>query len=698
VELLGQWSYWVSGAIGATGRMPTYHEIMTTDLAALTTAAERWDGMAGEFEKQEAAYRRDVHGISMSTSWTGLSADAANARFDVTLKEFQYAQTEAKGIASLLRDAHERFVELRGRVVAARWDAVRAGMKVSEAGVVSPGSGQPDTPGDPHAVQPWQDRITKAVRDVTDADEGVRIALAGVVIDSELLAGGRGFNGRAIGDVEAYEAEETERYLRKLGRGGELTDTQLAELQRSFRDNSEDEGFSRMVLDDLGPTGTIKLTNELNDRIHVQGGAGAGTYSAIETGLANALATATKHTKSDWYRKWRAGMRHAGLEHFATDAQGLHLDKAVGYQSLVTLMQKGHGYAPGVVEDLTDDMIAAEKKHPGVWQVKGTYAGARGGWFANDPVDGMLGIMSRDPAEAARYLHSDAHMKYLMNDRDWNVTLNDEGLSKGGHYVPRLDGDDRAGFGAALQAGATGIDPAHPHGGRVGDRATNDAVFKSALTYLADKGDEFPASLREPMANVLVNHGDVVHASMSEVAVAKSPLDQHQIFEVVKQVSKDEGAYGTLNGGMNQAMVSAIHGDHSNSADSLSQVGRTVGFLEEARVQAAGDPKTAAFESKPLFDKAIGYIPVVSGDVQMGFDYVTGEWLADEQKRIDDQQAKRNIGAYDKRNRQLMAFADEWSKTRPSGGDSYVDPHAEVGRAAEDGIAHATGVSGVQPK
>ncbi|UXX93713.1 hypothetical protein N7U49_19500 [Streptomyces sp. AD2-2] len=204
--------------------MPTYHEIMTTDLAALTTAAERWDGMAGEFEKQETAYRRDVYGISMGTSWTGLSADAANARFDTTLKEFQYAQTEAKGIASLLRDAHERFVELRGRLVAARWDAVRAGMQVSDSGVVSPSSDQPDTPGDPKSVQPWQDRITKAVRDVTDADEGVRVALAGVVVDSELLAGGRGFNGRAVGDVEVYEAVEAveaEGYLRKLS--GEVT-------------------------------------------------------------------------------------------------------------------------------------------------------------------------------------------------------------------------------------------------------------------------------------------------------------------------------------------------------------------------------------------------------------------------------------------------------------------------------------------
>jgi hypothetical protein len=32
--------------------MPTYHEIMTTDLGALVTAAERWDGMAGEYGRR----------------------------------------------------------------------------------------------------------------------------------------------------------------------------------------------------------------------------------------------------------------------------------------------------------------------------------------------------------------------------------------------------------------------------------------------------------------------------------------------------------------------------------------------------------------------------------------------------------------------------------------------------------------------
>ncbi|MFJ9814019.1 hypothetical protein ACIRU3_01865 [Streptomyces sp. NPDC101151] len=671
---------------------------MSTDLSALTAAAERWDGTAGEFAKQERAYRRDVYGISLGVAWTGMSAEAAHGRFDVTLKEFRYAQTEAKAIASLLRDAHAQFVELKGRLTAVRREAMAAGMRVSDRGLVCVDEHHAgDSPTDAD-LRSWQDRIDKAVRDMTDADTGVQIALTAAVVDSDPLVGGRGFNGRAMGDVEKYEALEAEGALEKLSRGGHLSRRELAELERVFRDNSEDEAFSRTLLDDLGTRGTIRLTNELNDLIHVRGGAAAHTYSTIESGLADTLATATRDTDSPWYQDWRASMRQAGTEHCATDAQGERLDKAVGYQSLVTLMGKGHGYAPEMLEDLTDDMIRAERQHPGIWQLKGEYAGKRGGWFANDPVDGMLGIMSHEPSTAAHYLGSDAHMKYLMQERDWKVTLHNQGTSKAGTYAAGLDGDDRAGFGAALQAAATGIDPADKHAHYVGHRHANDVVFKLALGYLADRGDDFPPSLRQPMAGILVNHGATVHASMSEIDIEHSPLQQDQLFEVVKQVSKDKEAYGTLNGGLNQAMVANIHGDHSKSADSLTRAGRTVGFLEEARIQAAGSPKSAEFETKPFFDKAISYIPVVNDDVQAGFDYVTDQWLADEQKRLDNQQSDDNIKAYSARNGQLMALAKEWEKVHHVGENPYYDPKEEITRSSQAGIAHAAGMSGERPR
>jgi hypothetical protein len=696
--------------------MPTYHEIMAADLGSLTTAAERWDGMAGEFAKREREYRKDVYGVSTgSASWAGMSAEAAHGRFAVTLKEFEYAQTEAKAIASLLRDAHAQFAELKGRLTAARREAVAAGMRVSERGLVAldpdfaPDSERADRykADQPHvdrdqasAVRSWQDRIDKAVRDVTDADTGVRIALAAVVVDSGPLVGGRGFNGRAMGDVEKYEALDAEKALARLGRGDRLSGRELAGLERTFRDNADDEAFSRTLLDDLGAEGTIRLANQLNDLMHLRGGQSGAllrSYSVIESGLADSLATATRHTDSDWYRQWRADMRDAGVERFSTAEQAARLDQAVGYQSLVTLMRHGHGYAPGMLADLTDDMIAAERRDPGIWRLKGEYAGRHGGWFANDPVDGALGVMSRDPATAAHYLSSDARMKYLIKDRDWDVTLHVRQGPTATMYAAGLDADDRAGFGAALQAAATGIDPSDRHAHHVAHGRQNEAVFRSALAQLAAQGDDFPPSLRRPMADVLVNHGVTVHASMSEIDIARSPLEQQQLFEVAKQVSKDEGAYGALNGGLNQAMVSGIHQDHSDSAEPLIRAGRTVGFLEEARQQAQGDPKTAEFEAKPLFDKAISYLPVAGDDVQEGFDHVTDQWLADEQKRLDEKQADENFQAYSKRNGQLMALAAEWRKNHPMRDSVYFNPKDEISASADAGIDHARGVSGVQP-
>jgi len=99
-----------------------------------------------------------------------------------------------------------------------------------------------------------------------------------------------------------------------------------------------------------------------------------------------------------------------------------------------------------------------------------------------------------------------------------------------------------------------------------------------------------------------------------------------------------------------------------------------------------------------VFDKAISYIPIVSNDVQQGFDYVTGKWMADEQKRLDDQQTEHNSEAYEARNGQLMALADEWQRSKSERGHASFATQAMVTEASESGAAHALGVSGGQAK
>ncbi|MFE2097864.1 MULTISPECIES: hypothetical protein [unclassified Streptomyces] len=201
--------------------MPTYHEIMTTDLSALTTAADRWDGMAKEFHKQELAYQRDVCGITLGPGWSGQSADAANGRFNVTLKQFQAAQVEAKAVASLLREAHTDFTNIRKKLESARADAVKAGMAVSEGGVVSYDTTKlsegertalhhdPDYQESVgKAKASWQAEINRLVKEMCDTDSEVENALTRVVIDSDLSDGTlTGFNSRAHGDLKTYEDE-----------------------------------------------------------------------------------------------------------------------------------------------------------------------------------------------------------------------------------------------------------------------------------------------------------------------------------------------------------------------------------------------------------------------------------------------------------------------------------------------------------
>ncbi|MFB7714351.1 hypothetical protein [Streptomyces sp. NPDC056105] len=685
---------------------------MTTDLATLTTAADRWDGMAKEFGKRETDYKRDVHGITPGppspSTWTGLSADAAGKRFDVTLHEFQNAQTEAKAIASLLRDAHAQFTTLRGRLKSEREAATKAGIKVSDRGVVAydeeraAGDASNSAMHDPasraevqRAVESWQGRIDKAVRALGDADAGVEIALGAAVFDANLTDGtGNGFNARAKGDIEQYEADVAKKSARKLANGERLTPHELAELQRSFRDNSRDPRFSRTVLDSLGPSGTIRLTNNLGDLAHVTDPRHAADYNSIEAGLANSLATATKNSHSQWYKDWRTEMRKAGVARFETEFQTARLDKVHGYQSLVTLMQHGDGYGRDFLEDLGDDMIKAEKKNPEIWDLKGEYSGKRGGWFANDPVDGVLGIMSHEPATAAHYLNDDDRMKYLMHDRDWKLTLHTTETPKATVYTPSLDTDTHAGLAAALQAGATGLDPSDPNAKYVDHSAENNKVFKSSLKYLAEEGDKFPPSLREPMAKILVNHGDTVHAAAGRIEMKGADIPQDQLYEVVKQVSKDQGSYTALNSGINHAIVADVHEpDQKRPMDSLTHAGRTVGFLEQARTAAAGDPEVADFKHKWVVDQAIGYLPVGSDEVQSGFDFVTEKWLADEQRKLDDKAADADLAKYNNRNNQLMALAEEWRKVHHTDSSSPYDPQDVIDQAADTGALRAQGVS-----
>ncbi|WP_323372347.1 hypothetical protein [Streptomyces katsurahamanus] len=126
----------------------------------------------------------------------------------MTLEEFRGAQKEAKAVASVLREAHTQLVGLRGRIKAVRDAAVADGMRVSDQGVVAYDT-ERLTQGERLAyvhdpsyqegarakAAEWSHRLGLAVQAVTDADDGIRLALEAAVRDSDYFDGTlNGFN------------------------------------------------------------------------------------------------------------------------------------------------------------------------------------------------------------------------------------------------------------------------------------------------------------------------------------------------------------------------------------------------------------------------------------------------------------------------------------------------------------------------
>ncbi|MGF1235799.1 hypothetical protein ACQSME_00870 [Streptomyces sp. 2-6] len=655
--------------------MPTYHEILTTDLSTLTTAAERWDGMAKKLHTQETAYRRDVHGITLRPTFVGESQQAANARFGVRLKEFQDAQTEAKAIASLLRDAHAQFVGLRKKLQTARDEAVAAGMKVSDQGVVSydterltPGERQ-ELAHDPDSqesvrksVASWQAHIDQCVRNVDDADHGVEVAFAAVVGRTGSSDGTvPDFNGKAQGDIEKYEAQEADDIARRVAKGEKVSAADLAELQRALRDNKGDKGFSQTFLNGLGPDGTLKLTNRLEDLARFDDTKNKNTYLEINGGLADSLAVAMRvpdltdpqgghprfgtdaydeafraWTKTDdarFYNKWRAALREHGTDGYALEAAGDkiavgygHGQEIRGYQSLVTLMQQGHGYSPQFVADVTDDMIAAEKKNPDVWDLYGDFSDKGGdGWFANDPVDGALGVMSRDPEGATGYLDPGTaagkeRLDYLLghgdDGRDWNLVHTTREGAKTDYVGPDVeDSDARKGFGAALEAATTGQAPGEYH---PADRHTEPQarILQHTIDTLnsAKQAEKLPQNLTLPLAHILTAYTPDTHEinAQSDSRFEVSPgntgsvwsdkngahvtVARDSLTKLMRGIADDPTAFGHVYGAEQRHahdLLAALPGDADKTVISnrITDCSRAMGAYDGVRADIVFDER-----------------------------------------------------------------------------------------------------------
>lgn len=670
--------------------MLTYQDVVTAKIGALVDVAQAWNDMADMFTGPQSLYEGQVQGVADDGGWVGVSAGAASLRFAATRKQFADAQVESRAIGSILLDAHGQFVRLIGQVKDLVEQAQHNGLHINaqgqavyDVGQLSPFRTDYDATvkkGNA-AAEEWTKSIADAVRAVDDADQGVRLALheaAGIKdifqrIPDEVLGLGRPFNGDALGDIELYEAQEAKRYADQLLAGQKPED--LDEWQRLMRDNSGDQVFSQTLLDSLGPDKLLKPSNKIDDLAYFDDTKNKDAFLKIAGGVSDSLATAMhvpdfkgsdgaklqlgtsaynleldawRNSKDgQFYNRWRDALRQRGGEEYSTEVAAAQVkvgpgqgQQVRGYQSLATLMQQGHGYSPQFVADVTDDMIAMEKKDPNVWDLYGEFDKKHGDdWFANDPVDAALGVMSHNPEGAAGYFDPGTEdgkkrFDYLVGhghgSRNWdviNTTQWDGPAAKAEIRGPdTADADTRMGLGDALTAAATGIDPTGELLVHTPHSDANNRVFERSLDFLSKQGNDMPASLRGDMAKIMTNYGDKVYATMSDPS-GHTPLSQAQVMEMTKQISRSEQSYGMLHEGMNYAVVNSFYDHSRRPEDTLGAAGYAVGFMEEGRYNALkGDQHDFTWDkawSYHVSGAMLNFIPGVGDIAQRGADVVT---------------------------------------------------------------------------
>lgn len=556
--------------------MLTYQDVITIDTSKLTTMAAAWSAMADEFPTLLSHYNSKVAAVTKSGEWTGDSADAARESSGITQHELSAAESEARAVAKTLRQAHTNLNTLIEAVKKEVQRAKDAGMFVDHNGIArfdydnateAQATAARHDPNLATTENTYSENIKEAIKAVDDYDHDIRVALNDDVKDKDGKGEAGGFNGAADGDIAKAAARRFDRLATELDKKGELSDAKMHEMRVLARSNSDDEVFAKTMLDGLGPKTTLSVADIVAEEVHK----GNKQFAGLDHDLANSLAVATKDTSTPFYKKWRKGMRNAGVEMISGG------DKpALGYQSLVTLMKKGSGYSKQFLSDVGDDIISAEKKNPAIWDMARSTQNDLNPkhykWLEPDPLDGLLGVMGKEPKAATYFLdpapgtdHENGHLKYLLSDRDWQKHYYYDGMDGIGHPGDVEDPNSRKGLGAALEAASTGHRPGVTPD-KLGQHSEAQARVMNDTIALLDKGkhgDDLPANLRKPLGHMLVDYTPDTHETLSLGNPAYNDIDKggkvwdddgtvrmganrDQLLRVMRGVSDDPAAYADM--------------------------------------------------------------------------------------------------------------------------------------------------------
>lgn len=241
----------------------------------------------------------------------------------------------------------------------------------------------------------------------------------------------------------------------------------------------------------------------------------------------------------------------------------------------------------------------------------------------------------------------------------------DSQVSPGGNvqitHGPDEEGKDvRSGFGAALEAAATG----HAPGTDVPDDFTKhtDAqkrVFQEVVTSYADitKTDQtaMPENIRQNMANTVAYYPDDVHDILGMRGLDQTDdngltVERGDMVRFLRGASEDGGAFRTIHDSQMAAVAGQVHGlDHDDftqgapggSSDHargvMQESGKVMGSLDRIRADVLADDRDGEIDRNNwnkiykyhLIAAPLAAVPYVGADAVRLVDIGTGHEAAD---------------------------------------------------------------------
>ncbi|MBL1100923.1 hypothetical protein [Streptomyces coffeae] len=728
----------------------TYQELHHLRLGTLHMAVTDWEKMVAKLDKLANGGDGEINAADLekkakAASWKGVNATVTKAFTTKTADQFQDILTEARSVHTVLHDAHKKFTSHKKKLKEIVERAAKQDIHVTAQGTVKArdDAEKKPTQGEIDAIA---GEIKTVLGEAAETDSTAAAALRFHAKDKYDF-GSTGF--KSLG--EAKKVIKDSNAFVKLAETDptKLSNKQLTQLNDLLKANQGDPVFAERVAGELGAKGMLKFWSGATNIDSWDPDGKKGGYdpagiankdekdarmkllSTMEQRLGSTLGLASRQD-GESIHQWKDQMVALGGHQFA-DGDGKK--RGYGFQLMSNLMRNGT-YDKDFLTNYGNHLVAYEKKHTGDDEPSGGIASPKRHnvlpWdkhdaldqtdplhfgddkdAGTDPMTGFMKALSRTPDASTDFFSShepEDNLKWVLKDRP----VLDDSIPDGGYGVVHEQKTPRPYWestGAALAAGATGVDPGDHSAKAPPHTPEHREILDRSLDYLSAKKDDFPPEMRDDMAKVFVNHGDVFHHTAS--AQADHPndpreLDRRQLLEVTKQISRDQGAYGLLNDGINHELVHDIRTDKpEDPRETLQRAGHTVGFLEEARYQALAD-KVAADKEDAVWQQTWGYhgagivssfIPEahLAGAADRGLYVLSQDWRMDEEKRIGEENRQQSGQTFKGREHQLESLAKIWKQQNPHEEGTVYTITGEAGNAALRGNAAAQGLPGRQP-